>query len=407
MRYATAPISYPAPTAHRLYDGGLTLTDHEQQFLFLLKCGINGETPPDGYQYDVGAVFMLSQMHNVLPLIYAPATAVTEDALVYKRQMLRSTGAQIAKNIAFSSFYQKLEEQQFGVIVVKGPVCAATYPNPDLRLCSDFDLIVPHEKKQILHEFLIGNGFTEHNGSYTSQELHLEVSDSLGEGSERIQKIADQVFDGFRDRSLVSEGFRTLSYTDHMLYLIFHAFKHFIGSGFGVRQLVDIMLFAERYRAEIDFDAVFEKLKQLRADGFSYHCFYAAQRIFGRDFSYIMKNADGITICYDAFIDDLLSAGVFGKSTEDRLHSASVVSAAVENEGKKNMRATLFPSFAVMKSRYRILRVLPVLLPFFWLWRLILYAARSVFGKKKVSPTESLRIADSRIDLMKQLHIID
>lgn len=383
------------------------MTDREQQFLFLLQCGINGKTPPDGYRYDVGSVFLLSQMHNVLPLIYGPATAVSEEALVYKRQMVRSAGAQIAKNIAFASLYQQLEEQQFGVIVVKGPVCAATYPDPDLRLCSDYDLVVPEEKMSMLHEFLTGNGFTEHNGSYTSQELHLEVSHSLGEGSERIQKTADALFDGFRERAVVSDGFRTLSYTDHMLYLIFHAFKHFIGSGFGVRQLIDVMLFAERYRAEIDFDEVFRKLKLLHADVFAYHCFYAAQRIFERDFSDILKYAGDMDFCYDAFIEDLLSAGVFGKSTEDRLHSASVVSAAVENQGKRNMRATLFPSYVVMKSRYRILRFLPFLLPFFWLWRLIIYAVRSIGGKNKVSPSESLRIADSRIDLMKQLHIIE
>lgn len=383
------------------------MTDREQQFLFLLKCGINGETPPDGYRYDVGSVFLLSQMHNVLPLIYSAAAAVSADAFAYKRQMMRSTGAQIAKNIAFSSLSQKLEDRQFDVIVVKGPVCAATYPDPDLRLCSDFDLVVPEEKKQPLHEFLTENGFAEHNGSYTSQELHLEVSDSLGEGSEWIQKIAEQVFDGFRDRAIVSDGFRTLSYTDHMLYLIFHAFKHFIGSGFGIRQLVDIMLFAERHRAEIDFDEVFRKLQQLRADTFAYHCFYAAQKIFERDFSDILKRAGDMNFCYDAFIEDLLAAGVFGKSTEDRLHSASVVSAAVENQGKKSMRATLFPSYTVMKSRYRILRFLPFLLPFFWLRRLAVYAVRSIGGKNKVSPTESLKIADSRIDLMKQLHIIE
>ena len=48
-------------------------------------------------------------------------------------------------------------------------------------------------------------------------------------------------------------GIRTLNGHDHLLYLLLHAFKHFIHSGFGIRQVCDIVLWAETYGGSVDW----------------------------------------------------------------------------------------------------------------------------------------------------------
>ena len=43
-----------------------------------------------------------------------------------------------------------------------------------------------------------------------------------------------------------------------ILYLLLHAFKHFLHSGFGIRQVSDIILFSEKYRDQIEIHIGFE-----------------------------------------------------------------------------------------------------------------------------------------------------
>ena len=374
-------------------------------FLYLLKCYINNEKAPADFSFNVGEVFSLAVIHNVVPMVYSAASGTQCDVSMFKNRTLALAGMQIQKNINFSLLYKELSEAGFDVMVVKGPVCAAVYPQSDMRLSSDFDVIVKEDDYAEICGYLTSHGFDGADGVYKSESrgLYIEISTSLGEGSDRLKSIADSLFDGFWARSIISDGYRTLSHTDHMLYLIYHAFKHFVGSGFGIRQILDIMLFAEHYKDDIDFGFVADSLNKMNAIGFFNNVFYLIEKVFDRHIvSYSNEN-----ICFDVFLSDVLTAGVFGKSSEDRLHSSSMVSDAVENDGKRSMKSALLPPFSVMKKRYKILKILPFLLPFFWLGRILSYGFKCIFKRKRSSPKKSIEIADSRIDMMKKMGIVN
>lgn len=51
------------------------------------------------------------------------------------------TAEQILKTQVFLQLYSKLREMKLHPLVLKGPVCAALYPKPELRLFSDVDLL--------------------------------------------------------------------------------------------------------------------------------------------------------------------------------------------------------------------------------------------------------------------------
>ena len=52
-------------------------------------------------------------------------------------------------------------------------------------------------------------------------------------------------------------------------YLICHAFKHFLHSGFGIRQVCDIILFANAYGDAIDWERVLKQCREIQADLFA------------------------------------------------------------------------------------------------------------------------------------------
>src|SRR5699024_8177716 len=69
----------------------------------------------------------------------------------------------------------------------------------------------------------------------------------------------------------------TMGHTDHLLYLILHAFKHFLHSGFGIRQVCDIVIYANTYGSEIDWEYLYQ----------------ACQKILGEDVTGALFNIGG------------------------------------------------------------------------------------------------------------------
>lgn len=384
------------------------LQEFEKEFLFLLKTALNDEKLPDGYSFDVDRVFVLAQQHNLLPFVFSKATETEIDFSVYKNKVMRLCGLQINKNLQFEALYDDMKKNGLEPVVVKGPICAAAYKTEYLRLSSDFDIVFSLKDAEKYEAYFVENGFVKNGDTYTSADrgLYIETSSRLGEGDDVFARNADIAFAGFSDRAVWVDGYRTLSFDEHFVYLLYHAFKHFIGSGFGLKQLSDIYMYIKKYKNNINYSNALLLLEQIGIKSFADNCFFAIMKTFDFNDCELFSCIDFDYVCYDDFLKDLLDAGVFGKSTEDRLHSASVVHNTVASDGKKNILKTLFPSYLYMKVRYKVLEKIPILLPVFWIVRIVSYLFDSVTGKKAVSPKESLVIANERIELMKKMGIL-
>ena len=218
----------------------------EEQFLFLLKTALNNEKLPDGYSFDVDRVFLIASKHNLLPVIYSKAAECEgTDISLWKNTVLKLCGSQISKEVQFELICSELSDLGLRPVVVKGPVCAKTYPVSHYRLSSDFDIIVKAENRHLFDNFFKQKGFLCSNNSYRSQELglYIEISSELGEGNDKWAVSVDNAFTGFFERTIKSGFYDALAHEEHFVYLIYHAFKHFIGSGFGVKQLADIYMY--------------------------------------------------------------------------------------------------------------------------------------------------------------------
>ena len=117
----------------------------------------------------------------------------------------------------------------------------------------------------------------------------------------------------------------------------------------------------------------------------------------------------GTAVSVGPLLEDVISGGLYGSVDINRLHSSNMTLEAVASQkAGRRARGTLrsiFPPASAIESRYTYLRRCPWLLPAAWVHRCWNYLAKHEYGP--VKPSETIKIGNNRINLLKQYGIID
>ena len=415
------------------------MNEIEQLFLEALRESLRGgrvqwENPLNAQ--DWAALFGLAQEHQVLPMIFeavyaCPAAQNADVRLMQlaKRQTMQSVMMQAMKTGEFLALMKHLQAAGVTPCVVKGAVCRSLYPSPDHRISGDEDVLIPPEQFERCHEAMLAFGMRPAEPQQDIQSAH-EVPYGKP-GSPLYIELHKHLFppenDAYGDfnrffadahahtMEIIVDGvpLTTLGPTDHFFYLICHAFKHFLHSGFGIRQVCDIVLFADRYGQEIDWASVLENCREIRAEQFTAALLRIGQKHFGFDpkAAGVPQAWQEIEVDEGPMLSDLLDSGVFGDASMSRKHSSTMTLSAVaaDKRGKKaggNVLRTIFPGRKALEERYSFLRTRPWLLPVAWLRRIAHYAAERRGAGVDNNASESLRIGSERVELLRRYGII-
>ena len=408
-------------------------------FLEALRASLRGERvqweEPLNTQ-DWAALFQLAQAHQVLPMVYeavyaspAAKSADTQMMLYFRRQIMQSVTLQAMKTAEFLALMKHLRAAGLTPCVVKGIVCRSLYPQPDHRVSGDEDVLIPPEQFAKCHEAMIAFGMKPSDSQMDIQsayevpygkpgsplyiELHKHLfppeSDAYGDFNRFFEDAHAHAVEVVVDGATLT----TLCPTEHLFYLICHAFKHFLHSGFGIRQVCDVVRFAERYGREIDWTAVLERCRDIRAEQFTAALLKIGQVHLGFDpeAACMPQTWREIEVDEAPMLHDLLESGVYGDASMSRKHSSTMTLNAVaeDRRGKKAKRSvlrTLFPSRQALEGRYPYLRKKPWLLPVAWASRMARYAKDSRRAGKQDNAAESLRIGGERVELLRKYGVI-
>ena len=409
-----------------------------EKLLEALRCFLNGEKVmwEDGVSAeDWQMLFRLCQYHQILPMIYdtvyaCPAfqTCPQETVQMIKTQVIRQVMVQSRKTEEFLQLYKKLLEQDLTPLVVKGLVCRELYREPDYRCSGDEDVLIPAEQFKACSEVFAAAGMEMLEpdqdpdeagevpfykvGGLLHIELHKELFSSESEAYGDLNRLFDGVFERKIEDTIHGVPVYTMCHTDHLLYLILHAFKHFLHSGFGIRQVCDIAIYAEAFGKEIDWDELMEKCKGIHADVFAASLFDIGKKelTFDPVKACYPESWSSVEVDGSDLLEDLLEGGVFGDSSLSRKHSSNITLQAVseDKKGKKagaSLAQTLFPDRRYMERTYTYLKKYPFLLPAAWASRILNYLkeSKSMGGNDAM---ESIEIGNHRVDLMKKYKII-
>ena len=332
---------------------------------------------------------------------------------------------------------QEMEEAGFRPILLKGYVAADCYAVADCRISSDVDILIPANQEARVCAFLKKKGFnvlprwTDGHHSicthpdYGYLEIHAELFDRLV-ADVWFRDVKSHVFD-LRDCvriETVGGSYRTLGYTDNLLFMTLHMVKHFINGGICLRMMLDIGTFIARYGDSIDFQKYWDVLQSLSYDEMVGCVLWALVRYCGFDASEFPGIPEENVEQLEALLSDMEQGGWLGKNNMDEGRESHLVySAYMRRKGADNYHLSLLKQ----RSGNVIRRVFPArvvlmkytskavenawMIPIAWC-RHVAHGMGVVFGKKPdrngvdKANREEQKILRDRAALLKQLHIM-
>lgn len=410
-----------------------------EQFLILLRCALTGETASalaDTTAEEWQQIFRQAEVHHVLPLVYEAAFRIPEVKnanipviVLAKRQIFQMVFQQVRKTNDFLQLYRHLLSHGITPLVTKGIICRNLYPQPDHRPSGDEDVLIPPQQFEQCHSALTEFGMETPEdperirtvyevpygkpGSPLYIELHKHLFPPESEAYGAWNRFFEGVFDRAVEEDIYGTPVRTMEYTDHFFYLICHSFKHFLHGGFGIRQVCDIILYANKYGKKIDWVRVLELCREIRGVKFTAALLKIGEKhlVFDPAQACLPACWQEIEVYEMPMLEDLLDSGIYGNATMSRKHSSNITLDAMtaQNKGKKartSVAGALFPSAKKLEGRYPWLKKHPYLLPVAWTDRIIKYG-KETRSSSNSDAADAMRIGKERIDLMREYDILD
>ncbi|WBW98962.1 nucleotidyltransferase domain-containing protein [Oceanirhabdus sp. W0125-5] len=308
---------------------------------------------------------------------------------LWKREILNESLYQMNHINNVLEILEIFYENQIPVIVLKGLVLRYYYPNPYLRTMSDADILVHENNLKKCSELMESIGYkiieeSESHGAHIvfrkpgklNVEIHWTiVNDDFFKGSKAFEK---HIWDNAIKVELEGVKCLALSLEDLITHLFIHMATHIVSSGFGIRQLLDLVILIEKEAKNINWHKVIINISECGILKFSIVILNICNSLFNIDIPTEVKELDNVGEKYNGFvIEDILESGVHGRKnrsmifarefTFDKKEGASLSTIDI----LKKMILLIFPEVDSMDSKYEYAKKIRLLTPIAWVHHLI------------------------------------
>lgn len=187
--------------------------------------------------------------------------------------------------------------------------------------------------------------------------------------------------------------YRTLGYTDHLIFLMMHLIKHFIQAGMSLQMMLDVALFFGSNADKIDSQRFWQTMESLQYGKVARSVLWAMVRYCGVAASTIPGLNSECQEHTDMLIDDLEEGGWLGRNDqsvrEEGWHEYNR-QLLMENRSKLQYLLymfrwksgmywkALFPTRDALAKKYPYITKSSLLIPVAWLHRLVFRGGKAV-----------------------------
>lgn len=366
------------------------MTKEEIYFIRFLSDHLNGRKTEPVYDLNWKEIYKLSNNHQVTGIISAQCMFFIPPEMkpLFQRAQAKAFYYYLKRKNILKELDDTFLEKEIEHFTVKGLLISNYYPVPALRTMGDIDLVVHTEDREKADTILKEKNFHLTNQSnaewvYFQNDIEIELHDHLIYGSIINQGCLLEFFSSFWN--FVDNDILDPSY--HFLFLLLHIRKHFMYSGIGFRQFMDLAVMAVKEQS-LDWIWIHEKLQELDLLKFASTCFGFIKKWF--DILIPANNILPDEAFFETATETILHNGVFGFHNKDNIGNMKV-NIMRENKDRvfpniRNATAVLFPSYQVMRKnrRYSFIDGKPQLTPIAWGYRVGLRLIDIIKGKAEM-----------------------
>lgn len=358
------------------------MTELQSTLLLLIKSALTGEPHRLPVDADLTEVFQVAKHHGVDVMAYYGALlcGVNKNNPVMAEETLRvyqSISVSETQLSAIRKITNALEAHGVDHLPLKGVHLKKLYPHSEMRRMGDADILIDCSKYETVRGFMQEFGYTEkyesdHEIVWAKKSVTIEFHKRL------IPSYNKDYYQYYGDGWKLAKPMEAYSARyrmdpeDEMIYLFTHFAKHYRDTGIGIRHIVDLWVY-QKHNPDMDQTYIRKELDKLQLLEF-YDNIMRTLRVWFENYPQDEKT--------EYITQFIFTSGEFGRNHISSLSSMlKYVKSGQSQQTIKGRRAlrTIFPSYAEMRIKYKVLRKWPILLPVMWLVRIY----KKVFIKKR------------------------
>lgn len=289
---------------------------------YLAACALRGVAPQQTEPLDLEQLYRFCKFHSITSIV---AMALEE---IWKTQpgdpeamgkWRQARDKAIRKNILLNAERERIMTHLEAIgcwhMPLKGSLLQFDYPVFGMRQMNDNDILFDEAFQETIHAYMLSIGYEAasygkgNHDEYTKKPIYnIEMHKGLF-----MSSVSPELFEYYRDvrRLMIPDADKSFGYhmseNDFYIYLVAHAYKHYLYSGIGIRNLLDVYVYLSRHAHQLDFGYITGELRKFGAESFERDCRMLGQKLLDNP-----DRTPSLTRQEQAVLDIYFSSGTFG-----------------------------------------------------------------------------------------------
>lgn len=355
--------------------------------IYLMACSLQGTKPEEALlaNIDMEALLRLAKAHSVSAMVcmaLEQTDAFQHAAETTRLKWLDAKNKAVRKNMLLDAERHQLEKEfaEHGIwyMPLKGSILKDWYPKFGMREMADNDILFDASKRKEVKAIFQGRGYTvkgynkSNHDEYEKPPIYnFEMHVSLFPGT--YKELTEQ-YENVKEHLLPVDGTAyQFAFTpeDFYVFVLAHAHKHYSYSGTGIRTLADIYIMNQKLGGTMNWEYVDSELRGLGIFSYERESRELAQKLFG--IAELPTEAN-LSEAEQQMLAYYLGASTYGTIENRTLNQMQKLQpdggAITAHTKRKYLLSRIFPGREWCKACAPTVYKYPVLLPFFWVWRL-------------------------------------
>ena len=242
--------------------------------IYLSACAVNRRTadPVRAAAVDLDALFEAARFHQMTSIAASALNnAGVQDPRILPK-MVQYAGITMNYDRERKRILDALEQAQIWYVPLKGAVLQEYYPQKEWRQMSDNDILFDAGKAEEVRKIMTSLGYAcdrfdeGHRDDYSKPPVfHFEMHRVLFDEEMDLPRLA-AYYRNVRKR-LKKDTDRNYGYhfsnEDFYIFMAAHEYKHIIWGGAGLRALLDVYVFLQKFSGQLDWTYILGEIKKL------------------------------------------------------------------------------------------------------------------------------------------------